>query len=161
MARVIGIDPGLTGAVCVLNGKTCEFHDTPIMVVLSGGKKRTRYQPEQMALLLRPWENCDAVVALELVHAMPQQGTASMFSMGFGYGLWRGIAAGLCLAVESVTPQAWKRAMLGKGAGADKNASILRACTLFPQAAPYLSRKMDHGRAEALLLAAYLRDYRR
>jgi hypothetical protein len=36
-----------------------------------------------------------------------------------------------------------------------KEGSIALACHLLPAAAPQLKRKKDHGRAEALLLAAY------
>jgi crossover junction endodeoxyribonuclease RuvC len=99
-------------------------------------------------------------VGLELVHAMPGQGVTSMFSMGRGVGIWEGILAGLRIPFDTVTPQAWKKLLLGKGAGDDKNASILRAQALIPGAAEYLSRAKDDGRAEAMLIAEYFRRTR-
>jgi len=80
-----------------------------------------------------------------------------MFSMGHGLGLWEGIISALGLPYELVTPQKWKKAIL-IGVGDGKGASIVRALQLFPQVAEELHRKKDHGRAEALLLAAYLRE---
>ena len=62
---------------------------------------------------------------------MPGQGTRSMFTIGFGYGLWLGILATLRLPYTAVRPGMWKRAMaLGK----DKEASRLRAQQLYPGA---------------------------
>jgi len=51
-----------------------------------------------------------------------------------------------------VTPQKWKKEM---GLTADKNESLEMARKLWPNAP--LTRKMDNGRAEALLMAEWLR----
>ena len=81
---------------------------------------------------------------------MPGQGTRSMFTIGYGYGLWIGVLATLQIPYTNVRPGIWKRALtLGK----DKEASRLRAMQLYPGAD--LRLKKHHGRAEALLLAAY------
>lgn len=59
-----------------------------------------------------------------------------------------------------VPPQTWHKSILGKkpGDGMDtKKASLQTATALFPDAAlKYLTRKMDHGRSDALNLAYYL-----
>lgn len=94
-------------------------------------------------------------VAIEQVHAMPKQGVSSMFRMGQGLGLWEGICAGMGLPVELVPPQRWKKAMLSAGGGSDKGVSIARAQQLMPEAAEFLTRKKDDGRAEALLIALW------
>jgi hypothetical protein len=39
------------------------------------------------------------------------------------------------------------------GLDADKSGSVDRAIKLFPESEKYLTRKKDHGRAEAILLA--------
>jgi crossover junction endodeoxyribonuclease RuvC len=81
---------------------------------------------------------------------MPGQGTRSMFTTGYGYGLWIGLLTTLRFPYTPIRPGIWKRSLaLGK----DKEASRLRAMQLYPGAA--LRRKRDHGRAEALLLASY------
>jgi hypothetical protein len=48
--------------------------------------------------------------------------------------------------------------MLHGLAGDDKNASIVQALRLYPCAAEFLTLKKHDGRAEALLMAGYLRD---
>lgn len=112
-----------------------------------------------MAKILRDLQAPDRriEVAVELVNAMPDQGVTSMFNMGKGLGIWLGIIAALGLPSVHITPVVWKKAMLTAGSGQDKGASILHALRLFPNAADYLTRKKDDGRAEALLIAAYLR----
>ena len=158
--RVIGIDPGLDGAVAVITASDWkDVYDTPTAVV-EGKKKRRIYVPSEMAATIQrlyghaPGAKGDVVVILERVHAMPGQGVRSMFSMGQGLGLWEGILAALYLRYEFVTPQRWKREMMD-GMGKDKDASRIRAMQLFPDMAESLKLVKHHGRADALLLAEY------
>lgn len=167
MSRLyVGIDPGLSGAVAVIDEKknVIGCWDTPVIEVKKGKKKHREYVITEMAsilsaLLVEDKKACfDVQVAgLEHVHAMPKQGVHSMFQMGMGLGVWMGIVAALGLPMEQVTPQAWKKSMMGVGIGNDKGASIVQAVRLFPKASNLLSRKKDHGRAEALLIAEYFR----
>lgn len=154
----IGIDPGLTGAVAAIDehGRLLTVQDTPILAVKKGKGVKHIYLDSQMVTVLRACKTTgvSAYVALESVHSMPKQGVASTFSTGVGVGLWRGIIAALELPLTTLEPRRWKVAM-GIAVGADKNASIVRALQLFPAAD--LRRKKDHGRADALLMAAYLR----
>jgi Holliday junction resolvasome RuvABC endonuclease subunit len=165
-AIVIGIDPGLTGAVAVLKGRSVLFFDTPMVMVKSSGKTRNRYVPEQMASTLAQYQDIRGegdplVIAIERSRPMPKQGVTSTFSVGYGAGLWRGIIAALGFECVEVEPAQWKKEMLGGTAGQDKNASILCACKKFPAAAAMLMRAKDHGRADALLIAAYVQQKRR
>jgi len=150
--RFIGIDPGLTGAVAVLDNGVVRFHDAPVAVV---GKRRVLV-PVMMAGILRLETAglATTTAVLEAVHSMPRQGVASAFSFGKGVGIWVGILAALGVPYTEVAPQTWKRVMM-RDMGKDKDASRLRAMQLFPAAASELARKGDHGRAEALLLAFY------
>lgn len=152
----IGIDPGLDGAMAVLLGRGPPMLlDAPTSVITKGKKKRRAYDVSMMAGHLNLYRGSATLVALEAVHAMPGQGVTSMFSMGYGFGLWRGIIAACELPCELVTPRVWKNKMVG--VGTDKNASRLKAIDLFPSVADWLKRKKDHGRAEALLIAEYVR----
>lgn len=157
----VGIDPGLHGAVAVLrDNEYIGVWDTPTTIVKRGKKKHTVYLPASMVAVLNKIANAfgsSLTVGLEEVHAMPGQGVTSMFSMGKGSGLWEGIITALGMSLVRIPPQRWKKEMLADGKGKDKQASIVRALELFPEAAPQLARKRDEGRAEAILIAEYLR----
>jgi crossover junction endodeoxyribonuclease RuvC len=156
----IGIDPGLHGAVAVIRNHFVGVWDTPTTIVKRGKKKHTVYLPASMVEVLKhiiDHFGTPTVVGLEEVHAMPGQGVTSMFSMGKGSGLWEGIITALGMPLVRIIPQRWKKEMLADGRGKDKQASIVRALELFPEAASYMARKKDEGRAEAILIAEYLR----
>src|ERR1700741_1796095 len=93
----VGIDPGKDGEAAFLNSSTHDLtiSDTP---VIPGLRKGNSYDEQAMADLLLPIVDLKpgttrVHVILELTHAMPGQGVTSMFSMGEGLGLWKGIIA--------------------------------------------------------------------
>ena len=158
----IGIDPGLDGAIAAITNEDLVIIDTPTVKV---GKKRQMDAKAAAAILksLRvPKGNKDWIVsnqpqvicALEKVHSMPKQGVVSTFTFGEGYGIWKGILTAFQIPFELVLPQAWKKLMLS-GRSKEKGASILRVQQLFPGADVHL--KKHHGRADALLMAEYIR----
>lgn len=153
--HILGIDPGLTGAIAAITSAgNIELHDCPI---LSIGKKHN-CNPAAMAAILRGYQNSSEglLVGIEKVHSMPGQGVASTFCFGEGYGVWLGILAALNICHELITPQAWKKSMMD-GQVKDKDASRLVALRLFPEVGEQLKLKRHHGRADALLIAEYLR----
>jgi len=157
----VGIDPGLSGAVAVIDhkGNMVALDDTPTLTVKKAkGHKRVYVESQMVSILERLSKNV-RLVGIENVHAMPGQGVTSMFSMGSGFGLWLGILAALRMPYEKIEPAKWKREM-GITSGSDKSASIVCASHLFPTASFRKDRgrvdTMD-GRADALLLAEWLR----
>ena len=151
----VGIDPGLHGAlVAITTKKIISIRDTPTVAVKKGKKTKNEYLVGAIVASLRKFPCDRTIVALEHVHAMPMQGTVSMWNFGRGLGLWEGIIAALGFRLERVTPQKWKKSF---GLGQDKNASIVKANELYPSYAKYFSRKKDEGRAEALLIAHWLK----
>jgi Holliday junction resolvasome RuvABC endonuclease subunit len=152
-----GIDPGMTGAVALIDdsGQLLNIQDTPILLVKASTGNRTQFLESQMALLLRNITfHGDVRTCIENVHSMPKQGVRSVFSLGLGFGIWIGITAALHLSLERTEPAVWKKCM-GLRSGADKAASVVLALRLFPTAD--LKLKKHHGRAEALLIAEFLR----
>lgn len=147
----IGIDPGLGGAIAILPDGV--VIDTPAVIVANGKTRRHVYLPGEMARIVREYSGDGCHAYLEAVHSMPGQGVRSMFSMGHGFGLWEGILAALGVPYTLVTPQRWKREMMGSVT--DKDAARVRAVQLFPHLAGEMARVKDHGRAEALLIAEY------
>jgi crossover junction endodeoxyribonuclease RuvC len=150
-----GIDPGKEGAIAVIYGRSVEFWDAPTLNVGKGSKRA--YDEAAMVEILKNLRT--ATFGLELVHSMPGQGVASMFSQGEGFGLWKGILSALETRWQLVTPQAWKKALMA-GQPKEKASSVLVASRLFPNAQKLLrgprGRALD-GRADALLIAEYVR----
>lgn len=143
----IGIDPGLSGAVGALhNGEFIDVWDMPIM----GG----RVNAVMLANILRGYKRpyMETTVVVEHVGSMPGQGVASTFKFGQAYGTALGVVGALGLPVVHVRPSVWKKLM---GLGTDKEKARAAAIDRWPAAAPDLHLKKHHGRAEALLLAAY------
>ncbi len=146
---ILGIDPGLDGALAVLDGETVRLCDTPTCRTASG----STLVDEMACILLRPYAG-RAHAVLEAVSGRPGQGTASARSIGPRVRALAGVPGGPGDRA-GVMPAVWKRA-LGL-TGADKSASRGRAQALFPQVRGDLQRVKDHGRAEALLLAEWAR----
>jgi len=151
---VIGCDPGKSGALAVLDEsrRLIEIADAPLTQV----GKRFEYDLGRMALYLEPYRDCDALLAIEQVGSHKGEGPQGAFTFGAGFGIWLGIAAAFRLRIERITPQRWKKAML-EGLPKEKGSSIQRAKELFPDMTVRLTRKKDHGRADALLIAEYAR----
>ena len=140
----LGIDPGKSGAVALIS------QDGQALV--------EDYPGDAVAAadLIRQWraDHKIELACLESVHAMPKQGVTSMFKLGQNFGAWQGILAALGISHVLVRPQAWQSGILTKGDGADTKAQSLAAARRrWPDLE--LGRKKDHGRADALHLAAY------
>jgi len=155
---IIGIDPGASGAVAILekSGKLVHVFDMPSVEVMAGGKAKKRVSPEMLAAELKLYADQGAVAVVEQVGAMPGQGVSSMFAFGESYGLVKGVLAGLQIQTNTVTPNAWKKAMQ---LNAGKDASRAKAAQMWPQQAGKFSRVKDDGKAEAALIAEYGRRH--
>lgn len=147
---IIGIDPGLDGALAVLNpsGQVIDVIDTPTVTIK--GSRRDYYIPGIFDLLRV--HMIDAMVWVERQQAFPQQGVASTFRTGMGYGIWLGLLAGMGIRHEVVSPQVWQREMYAGVEGDGKDRSLLAAARLWPHVTIPRSR---HGRADALLIAEW------
>lgn len=154
----IGIDPGLDGAVAFLypDGRA-RVDDLPTIALESGYVHRALDAPRFYHVLATNLSGSVGVVLREHVQTIPGSRRTAEGSLMRTIGA---IDAVLQLAqlrtVDAVAPQRWKRAygLIGK----NKGTSLDVARTMFPSlAAERLARKKDHNRAEALLLAHYLR----
>ncbi len=148
---IIGIDPGLTGGIAVLDSKSKELISLADMPVIpEGGRKKV--SGHGLATIIGGYGRQQvAMVYLEKVGARPGQGVVSMFNFGRSYGAVEATIAVLGLPLTYVAPQSWKRA-----AGllrADKDASRGRVLDLYPNADVH--RKKDTGRADAVLIALF------
>lgn len=147
---IIGIDPGFSGAIALLNSDTwaLEIHDMPI---LPGSNSKTELNCHMVGTLLSSDEPRSMAV-LEKVWAFQGQGISSAFRFGDCYGALRMALIGHGHEFHNPTPNVWKKHFkLGK----DKDGSRKLASERFPANADLFSRKKDDGRAEAALLALY------
>ncbi len=151
MVRILGIDPGLGGALALLTAAgSLEISDMPCHEIDRGGKHKRQVDVAALASLIRDARPSHAV--LERVGAMPGQGVSSMFAFGRSVGQLEGIIAALAIPISYVTPQTWRRALAVPGG---KDGSRLRASELMPGHAANWHRKRDDGRAEAALIALW------
>lgn len=148
---ILGIDPGLTGALALLDpiARTLEITDVPTITARSGKRSIDEHA---LAAIIRDWAPRIADVWIEQVGTRPGEGHVGAFSFGRSVGALRGVCAGLLLPIWEVTPQTWKRTLT---VTADKDHARTRATEVFPADAALWSRKMDHNRAEAALIALY------
>jgi len=168
---VIGIDPGLTGALVAMG----RFEPIAISMPVIGTGKRGRRQVDAKGL--KEWLDRVAVfddepphVFIEKVFAMGRhldkrtgrmvgQSTMTAFTFGMGYGIILGVVESLGFPHTLVSPKTWQKAMLRDLAHEDtKKASVWRANQLFPHVQlkrTSRSRIDDHGMADALLIAEY------
>jgi len=150
----VGIDPGVTGGIAILNAETGELlraFRTPILPV--PGKKEYDIAGMRMLLMHNMYEL--RLVTIEKVGAMPRDGRVGAFSFGCGYGIWLGLLNGLGLPYMEVLPQRWQSKMLaGLPRGPKIKASAMRAAkSLFPNIPVHV--RSDNGIADAALIGEY------
>lgn len=150
---VIGIDPGLTGAVSMIREGHSEVHDMPAMAAgQSYGSVKTQINPAALADLMKELtsgERDDAIAVVEKVDGYIDH-KAAIFSMGNSFGCIRGVLGALRIPVHIVRPVDWKKHF---GLPRDKEYARTKAIELYPSLE--LSKKKHHNRAEALLIARY------
>ena len=151
---VIGVDPGLTGAITFLDSRgSMVVRDIPTVEVDGGGLVKRKIDGLALARLVR--ENCpaaeDALVVCEAVRAMPGNAIQTQGSLMRSLGAIEAVFEVLRFPVLMIQPQVWKRHFNLK---ADKGESLRVARTLYPHCRD-ITRAKDHNRAESLLIAHY------
>jgi len=157
--RIIGIDPGLSGAIAILeDNKIKELFDMPVM---PDGKKNKR-QLNSALLVKLIKDNIEdlekTVMVVEQVNAMPGQGVTSMFNFGQTFGAIKGICAALGLPIFLVRPAKWKKHF--ELINSSKDASRTKAIEMYPSASEQLSKKKDVNKSDAILIARYYSETR-
>ena len=152
--RIIGIDPGLSGAIAVLEDQKvkCIF-DMPVMP--EGKKNKRQLNSAQLVNLLKEniSTNEDTIIVVEQVNAMPGQGVTSMFNFGQTFGAIKGISAALGLPIFFVRPAKWKKHF--ELINSSKDASRTKAIEMYPSLSGQLSKKKDVNKSDAILIARF------
>ena len=151
---IFGIDPGVSGAISVLeNKKVIEVFDMPTMI--DGKKNKKQVNGSQVTNIIKERLNDEKeiIVVVEQVNAMPGQGVTSMFNFGQSFGILKGICSAMHLPVYYVRPAKWKKYF--NLINSEKDASRTRAIEIFPYFSSQLSKKKDNNKADAILIASF------
>ena len=150
--KILGIDPGaVSGGLAIVeinNGAAPQLVDAISLPVI-GVKAKQRID----VLALRDWiqQHRPDCAYVERGQAMPRQGASSGFKFGRGCGAVEATIQLLEIPLTIIEASAWKRKFHLRGG--DKESGRQLAIQLFPTSHTLFARKLDHGRAEAALIA--------
>lgn len=168
---IIGIDVGLTGALCCFGVDASDpfakgFHRlmrvVDIIDMPTIHEEKTR---EIDVLAFSAWllTNGADHIFFERVRAMPSipdaggvrrsMGATSAFNFGGTFASIKAVVRLSGVPFTPIEPQTWKKRFGLKGS--DKEQSRQMALRMMPAAKSYMERKLDHNRAESLLIAMY------
>lgn len=154
MKLTFGIDPGHDGGIACIPGiaksevAALVWNDDGLDVL---GLRRF------IDDTLDVWGPCEPLIVIEKVHAMPKQGTVSMFTFGAGFGELKAVAKFCQIPWALVPPQTWKKSVLA-GTDKSKGATVAWAHRTYPALVSALTKKsgLPHmGKVDALAIAHY------
>ena len=157
--KLIGIDPGLSGAIAILEDKkVIKLLDMPVMA--EGKKNKRQLNSAQLVTIISEniKANEEVAVVVEQVNAMPGQGVTSMFNFGQTFGAIKGVCAALNLPIFFVRPSKWKKYF--ELINSSKDSSRTKAIEMYPSISSQLSKKKDVNKSDAILLARFYYETR-
>lgn len=141
---IIGIDPGVGGAIAAVEDGHVTAWDMPTVEIR--GKRHV--DPHGLIQRLQMLPRIEMAV-IEHVQGVQGTGATSAFSFGRSFGVVEGVLAGMAVPTTHVRPQAWTKAL---NVSRDKGEHRRVAMGLWPACASLFSRVKDDGRADAALL---------
>jgi len=176
---IIGIDPGMSGAIAVRSQGWIWIYDIPTKKdnVISGNNKKVKndydfYKLNQIIRsIISHWDGKEEImIVCEYSGGMSfgktkfrearRDDSKTAWKIGYGFGVIRAIFGihALCFN-HTPRPGDWKRKLGLADSGLTypqkKEKSRLKALELFPELEKHLKRKKDSDRAEALLLTVW------
>ncbi|MDP2619885.1 MAG: hypothetical protein Q8P46_06865 [Hyphomicrobiales bacterium] len=157
MIAVLGIDPGVSGALACVDehGVVQAMYDMPVLQAEGARGRRIVDGPALIRLLRRErvfFSACNFRAVLESVRSMPRDGHVGAFSFGRSFGTIETALAAVEVPFVPVRPQVWKKAL---SVPASKDGARAAASRLLPSGASMWPLKKHDGRAEAALIAYY------
>jgi crossover junction endodeoxyribonuclease RuvC len=149
VTRYLGIDPGLSGALAIVE----MINGIPMLIdAIDMPSTGTNTKARVDIIAAAQWiaKHAPSIAYVERAQAYPGQGRSSAFSYGRSVGAIEATIALCQIPMILVEAAVWKRRL--HLPGKDKEASRARALQLFPVQHALLARKKDHGRADACLL---------
>ena len=157
--KIIGIDPGLSGAIAVLEDiKVLSLFEMPVMA--EGKKNKRQLNSAQLVNIIKENTNDDEEIAVivEQVNAMPGQGVTSMFNFGQTFGAIKGVCAALELPIFFVRPSKWKKPF--ELINSSKDSSRTKVIEMYPSLSSQLAKKKDVNKSDAILIARFYTETR-
>ena len=152
--KIIGIDPGLSGAIAVLEDKkVLGIYEMPVMA--EGKKNKRQLNSAQLVNIIKNniIESEEIAVVVEQVNAMPGQGVTSMFNFGQTFGAIKGVCAALELPIFFVRPSKWKKYF--DLINSSKDSSRTKVIEMYPSLSSQLTKKKDVNKSDAILIARF------
>lgn len=159
MRKILGIDPGLSGGLSIIDEQFNLIACIQMPTVFVDDKKR-RVDPRPVFDFIAL--HAPELAIVELVGAMPGNGVTSMFNFGDAFGVVRGIAECLCQDVRYSRPQEWRGYQSLSGLSKEQIAEI--AYEVFGESQIYgkpykrkgeIKRKTCDGISDSLMIAKF------
>jgi crossover junction endodeoxyribonuclease RuvC len=160
---VLGIDPGLSGALAFLNETTDRIEAVYDMPLMDGDR---RDEVDFLALVSLVEKHNPRLAVTEDVWGVAGCGAKSSFNFGAAYGCMIGAFRYMRRPpLKMVRPQVWQAAMIGASKDTKAASRSAALCIVENQQAPGAvmlyrgkGRKPDHNRCDAVCIAAYASD---
>lgn len=155
---IIGIDPGLSGAIAEIDekGKIIQLIDMPVISYKKGEKVRRDYDVGFIRAFFNTIQK--KIVFIEKMQSMPPGfRVQASFSLGECQGIFRGMFSAFGIGYEFILPKEWKKHFqITRAKGDGKAQAFQIASRLFPEAKMKTEKgRVLDGRSEALLIAEY------
>ena len=146
--KYIGIDPGKSGGIAVIDDNHIEVKKCPDSV---------QDMAFLFALILQETPPLHVLVMIEKVWARPHDGRTSVFTFAGNYGQWQRIIASHDITPHYVAPQVWMREIgCPKKLKKQVRKNYLKA--LAKERFPDLSRKLTLATSDAMMIADYAKN---
>ncbi len=154
MRKILGIDPGLSGGLSVIDEHFNLVACYPMPTVVGEDGKR-KVDPVAAYNLLSKYEIDLAVV--EKVGARPGQGVTSTFSFGDAFGTIRAVAALVAKEIRFTRPQEWRGCQgltgLSKEQIAEVAYEVFQAEAIYGRTSKAGARVIRDGISDSLMIA--------
>jgi crossover junction endodeoxyribonuclease RuvC len=160
MSTILGIDPGIGGALALYDSESrgLELYRMPVTKSTRGGSTKSEIDGYQLGMLIDSLKHRINRAVVEQVSGRP--GQAGQFQFGLNCGVVHGVIYSNLIPMQLVASNKWKAAVglrrLVTQTKADMKSDARRLATMkFPQHAKEFLRVKDDGVAEAALIALY------
>ena len=163
--HIIGVDPGATGAIALLDwsdghpGKLVDLYDMPTQP--NNTKGTCLDEKKVLEIITVTWRHhIPRIAFIEQVNGHATKNLSSAFNFGGYFHSMRVLISTAGIPHEFLMPAAWKKTMECQGKGPEgKVVAVVKARTLWPESEKLFLKTKD-GRADAALIAAAGRNLR-